>query len=109
MSAFRGSLGIDVDTTGQRLDLAREVLDGGGSVLLQDRVALHSEGDEIECAVITRWISTRNPELFEREIEEAKELLAASTLVTHLKKPLRWIVVDDYGMGSIQVWPERAS
>ena len=109
MNAYQNALAIATDTSGSRLDLARELLKTGEEVvLLENTLALRSDGQRIICEVITRLPDgARNAEAFEAEIAAARAVLEASTIRGAGKaREHEWIVVDDYGMGTWQLWPK---
>ena len=99
MNAYQNALAIATDTSGSRLDLARELLRTGEAVvLLEHTLALRSDGQRIICEVITRL----------PEIAAARAVLEASTIRGAVKaREHEWIVVDDDGMGTFQLWPKR--
>ena len=110
MNAYQNALAIATDTSGSRLDLARELLRTGEEVvLLEHTLALRSDGQRIICEVITRLPDgAQNAEAFEAEIAAARAVLEASTIRGAVKaREHEWIVVDDDGMGTWQLWPKR--
>lgn len=108
MDAFQNALHIESNEQGQRLDLARELLQTGkGWVVVGDKIALIPERDHICCEVITRHYSSASAGSYEREAQEAKRLLSESTLASAVSaRKLVWRVVEDYGMGRAVVWNE---
>ena len=108
MHAFQGALHIEVNEHGQRLNLARELLQTGeGWVVLSNLVVLLPGHDQIDCEVITRHSSSGNASMYELEAKNAKLLLSESTLASYVStRKLAWSVVDDYGMGRTEVWRE---
>ena len=108
MHAFQDALHVELNEQGQRLNLACELLQTGeGSVVVGDLIALIPGSDHISCEVITRHYSSASAISYEREAEEAKQLLAESTLAPAVSsRKLVWKVVDDYGMGRAEVWRE---
>lgn len=110
MNAYQNALAIRTDTRGSRLELARALLDSGEEVvLLESILALRSDRHRVVCEVITRLPqSEQGAEAFEAEIAAARALLAVSTIRTAVQaREHQWIVVDDYGMGTAQLWPPR--
>ena len=110
MSAYRDALSISSDTEGPRRELALEVLASkGGVVLVDERVALRPIEDSVLCEVITRLPEeSRSDSAMREEINAAQDLLASSTLADVMKRSsLTWLVVDDYGSGTIQLWPRE--
>lgn len=105
MSVFRNGLYITSDTTGDRLNLARELLESGEAcVVLDGRVAMDRRGDRTLCSVITR-APDGTARVFEGEIQAAKQLLYTSSIRQFVREPMDWEVVDDYGNGAVRVWP----
>jgi hypothetical protein len=106
MSAYRDALHIKSDESGSRLTLAQDLLTTGqGVVVLNGVLALRSNGHEILCEVISNGPSAD----FSSEVASAKDVLARSTLglPSAAGIALQWIVVDDYGTGTQELW--RAS
>lgn len=109
MSAYRDALVVDQASSDARVALAAKMLSSSeGVVLLEGLVALRPDTDAILCEVLDPMPSShRCAEEFGVLIENAKRALEASKLGDRLPdKPLRWIVVDDYGTGIVQPWPE---
>ena len=105
MSAYKDALHIKSDESGGRLALAQELLaTGQGVVVLDGVVALRPSGRELLCEVISDGSGTG----FASEVASARELLARSTLgLSASTRKLQWLVVDDYGTGTQELW--RAS
>jgi hypothetical protein len=105
MSAYKGDLHIRSDESGGRLALARELLaTGQGVVVLDGILALRPDGGGILCEVIADGSESD----FASEVAGAQDLLARSTLDLHaISRKLQWLVVDDYGTGTRELW--RAS
>src|SRR5947208_14955867 len=109
MNAYQNALGIATDTSGSRLDLARELLKTGEEVvLLENTLALRSDGQRIICEVITRLPDgARNAEAFEAEIAAARGVLEASTIRGALKaRGHESIVVGDDGRRTVGLSPK---
>ena len=107
VSAYRDALAIASDTDG-RQQLAIELLRSKqGVVLLDQRLALRPTEHGVLCEVITRLPeSHRTDAALREEVENAQALLTASSLGPATKHvALQWLVVDDYGSGTVQVWP----
>ena len=110
MNAYQNALQITRDTRDSRLELARALLKSGEeAVLLEGILALRSVDQRIICEVITRVPSgEQTAERFEAEIAHARGVLEASTIRDAvLSRDHAWIVVDDYGMGTTQLWPKH--
>jgi len=108
MSAYKQALIVDDDSSEQRLLLAADVLKRGeGVVMLDGVVALRPTPDAILCEVIDPTPTAhRCAEEFKVLVENAERGLAKSKLARLLpRKRLEWIVVDDYGTGTIELWP----
>lgn len=78
-------------------------------MLVDQRLALRPTEDALLCEVITRLPeASRSDSAMREEVKAAQELLASSTLADVVKRSsLKWLVVDDYGNGTIQVWPRE--
>ena len=108
MSAYKHALVVDEGASFRRLRLAAELLSNGRSVVVLDGVvALRATPSELLCEVVDATPSAhRCEEEYRVLIENAARALAQSSLSRFLpKKPLRWLVVDDYGTGTVQLWP----
>ena len=108
MSAYKHALVVDDAASPERLELAAELLNGGGSVVVLDGVvALRGTTHEILCEVVDPTPSAaRGDDEYRILAENAARGLDQSRLARHLpKKPLRWLVVEDYGTGTVQLWP----
>jgi hypothetical protein len=108
MNAYDSALHIDADASPQRLQLAASLLaDRTAVVLLCGRLALRAEPERIVCEVLDPYHGERGSEArYRRLIEEAKQLLASSPISAAVRdKNHYWCVVDDYGMGTAQLWP----
>lgn len=102
MSAYKDALHITVEQVGSRLALAQELLaTGEGVVVLNSVLALRPSGPEFLAEVI----ATQSGRDFAEQVEAAKSLLAQSTLAASVNNhKLSWLVVDDYGMGTAELW-----
>jgi hypothetical protein len=101
------TLTIDDSSSDQRLALAAELLERcGGTVSLEGIATLRPCFDHIECAVTDPAPgAARCEEEFKVLVENAAHALRASKLGSRLPdRPLRWVVIDDYGTGSIELW-----
>jgi len=103
MSAYKDALHISDVETGQRLQLAIDLLlNGKGVVVIDDLLALRPFSGQILCEVISQGFAT--PQV---QIENAKKLLHESSIGDSLQgQQLQWLVVEDYGTGTIEVWRE---
>ena len=103
MSAYKDALHLSSAEEGLRLKLAEELLTRGQAVVVLDGVlALHSQSDEVLCEVISSGSNT--PEV---QVERGRRLLRASTLGSALgRRKCRWLVVEDYGSGTVELWRE---
>ena len=108
MDVYEHTLAIATDTSGARLELARELLSAGKeTVFLEKTIFLSARGDRILCEVFTRLPDhARNAAGFNAEIAAARALLESSTIADAVKaRPQEWIVIEDAGMGTEQLWP----
>ena len=108
MSAYRDALVVDDSSTDQRLALAAAVLERcEGVVLFDGVVALRPTPHAITCEVIDPAPNAhRCAEEFKVLVDNARLGLANSKLSKRLpSRPLEWLVVDDYGSGTVQLWP----
>ena len=105
MSAYKDALHIQSDESGGRLALAQDLLAAGqGVVVLDGILALRPSGGELLCEVIANGSESD----FASRIARAQGLLARSTLgLPAPSRKLQWLVVDDYGTGTQELW--RAS
>ena len=103
MSAYKDALHLSSAEQGPRLQLAEEVLARGDAVVVLDgALALRPQSDEILCEVIS---SRSNAPVV--QVEQARQLLRDSTLGdVASKRKCRWLVVEDYGTGTVEVWRE---
>ena len=107
MSAYKDALVVDETSSEQRLALAAEMLDRcEGVVMLDGVVAIRPTPGAILCEVIDLMPTThRCAEEFKVLVENAGRGLARSKLATRLPaRPLRWLVVGDYGTGTVELW-----
>jgi hypothetical protein len=105
MSAYKNDLHINSHESGARLALAQELLNlAQGVVVIDDSLALRPTQEAVLCEVIV----TSPKQDYSSYIAAAKDLLACSTLSRWAQsKNLQWLVVDDYGTGTVELW--RAS
>jgi hypothetical protein len=107
MSAFRDALHIGIDTNGQRMDLAVDLLrQNAGVVVLADQLVLRPESERVVCEVIASDISRkRSATEYEEMVAGGKELLSRSMLRDGLSaRELEWLVVADLGNSSVELW-----
>jgi hypothetical protein len=107
MSAYRDALQIEMDASQARIDLAESLLRRcEGTVVLAQRIALRPEPHRILCEVIEESHSSRrSPEEYESLIAAAQEFLMDSPLGHSIaKRKLEWVVVTDYGTGTVELW-----
>ena len=104
MSAYRDALHISLAEAGPRLALAADLLaQSTAVVVLADRLALRPFDDRILCEVISA--SAIDERTYESEVSEAEHMLSQSTLKDLLPgRPLEWLVVADYGSGTVELW-----
>jgi hypothetical protein len=102
MSAYKNDLHIDSFEEGQRLQLAIDLLEQAqGAIVIDNRLALRAGPRGITCEVIVR--GSAEPQL---QVESAKVILNGSAIGKHLHAwKLEWIAVEDYGTGTVQLWP----
>ena len=108
MSAYKHALVVDDASSEQRLALAAAVLDRcEGVVMLDGVVALRPTPSAILCEVIDPTPTAhRCAEEFKVLVENAGRGLAKSKLGRRLPpRPLRWLVVEDCGTGTVELWP----
>jgi hypothetical protein len=104
MSAYKDALHLTSADQGPRLALAAEILaEGSGVVVLDGVLALRYASDKIQCEVISSGATP--PDI---QVEAAKRLLQMATLrrVVDSDK-CEWLLVDDYGTGTVELWRER--
>jgi hypothetical protein len=103
MSAYKDALHISVKEAGQRLQLAIDLLlSGEGVVVIDNLLALRPHKGQILCEVISQ--GTTPPQ---DQIKNAKAFLQESSISEYLPcNKLQWLVVEDYGTGTIEVWCE---
>jgi hypothetical protein len=107
MSAYRDALHIEPEESGSRLKLAVELLSSRRAVVLVgERLALRPMPDRILCEVITQTPEpSRSPSAHRAEVESAKRMFNASTIKNAVEsEKLEWLVVDDYGTGTVELW-----
>lgn len=98
---------VDDSSTEQRLTLAAGLLERCNGVVVLDGVAtLWPSPHGIECSVAnTSQGIARCEEEFKVLVENAARALAASKLGGRLpNRPLHWVVVEEYGMGAVELW-----
>jgi len=108
MSAYRHALVIDDAASEQRLAFAAEVLERcEGIVMLYGVVALRPTPGATLCEVIDPMPTAhRCAEEFKVLVENAGRTLARSKLASRLPcRPLQWLVVEDDGAGTVELWP----
>jgi hypothetical protein len=108
MSAYKHALVVDDASSEQRLLLAADVLNRcEGVVMLDGVVALRPTPEAILCEVIDPMPTAhRCAEEFKVLVENAELGLARSKLARLLpRKRLEWLVVEDYGTGTTELWP----
>ena len=99
---------LDDASPPQRFALAAEVLDKcAGVVMLDGIVALRPTPHAIICEVVDPMPTAhRCAEEFKVLVENAARALEESRLASRLPpRPLRWVVVEDYGTNTVQLWP----
>jgi hypothetical protein len=107
MSAYKDAVRIDPEESGSRLELARELLRNGDAVVLVGgRLALRPLPDRILCEVVTQTPPpSRGVSAYLTEVESAKRMLMASSIASGVAgRKLEWVVVDDYGTGTTELW-----
>ena len=104
MSAYKNDLHIRANESGRRAQLAAELISTGrGVVVIEEMLALRPNDGELLCEVISRPFS--DVASYEAVVEDAKALLASSSLVAATaSKRLSWLVVEDYGTGTLELW-----
>lgn len=102
MSAYRNCLHIASSESGQRLQLAADLLvHAKETVMIDNLLALRADPQGIICEVILAGSSEPRA-----QIETAKALLKDSSIGKYVHSlNLKWIAVEDYGTGTVQVWP----
>jgi hypothetical protein len=107
MSAYRDALRLWPDAPASRVALAAELLNRSEAVvLIGDSLVLRPVGNALECEVIDRApLRKREEAQYAAMVQAAKEMLVASPIYPMLSKiPIKWVVVDDYGMGTARLW-----
>ncbi len=107
MSAYRDALWINADSSDQRLQQAAEILaTGAGVVMFDATVALRPTPSCLLCEVVDPAPSSRCCEHeFEVLVENARRTLDSSRLGKRLPNvPRKWLVVEDYGTGTMELW-----
>ena len=101
------TLVIDNSSSDQQLALAQELLEScRGPVALEGVATLWPSPAHIECAVADPAPgAARCEEEYKVLVENAARALRSSKLGARLPdRPLRWLVVDDGGVGSVELW-----
>lgn len=109
MSAYRDALHVDDDSEVGRLRLAAQVLaEATGVVVLDGCLALRPARGVLLCEVIDSASAVhRCDHEYEVMVENARRALDASPLFPMLPAmPRRWVVVEDYGTGTVEQWRE---
>jgi hypothetical protein len=103
MSAYKDALHLTSAEQGPRLALAAEILaEGSGVVVLDGVLALRPASDKIQCEVISS--GTTPPHA---QVEAAKRLLLVATLGCLVDShKCDWLLVDEYGTGTVELWRE---
>jgi hypothetical protein len=75
--------------------------------MLEGTVAMYSTPNDVFCEVIEPMPTVRrSADEYKALVETAARGLANSKIANLLPaRPLNWVVVDDYGMGALQLWP----
>ena len=103
MSAYKDALHVSSAEQGPRLQLAAEMLaEGRAVVVLDGGLALRPDSGRILCEVISSGSVAP-----QAQVQTAKRLLQASTLGRLVDiKHCQWLLVEDYGTGSAELWRE---
>lgn len=107
MSAYKDALTLGPDASDDRVALAADVLArGAGVVLLEGVLALRPSGSTLLCEIIDPTPSAhRCAREYDVLVENARRTLEASSLGARLpERPRVWLVVEDHGTGTIEVW-----
>jgi hypothetical protein len=106
MSAYKDAIAIDSNSPEQRVSVAADLLTAGKVVLLEDMLALRLTDDELLCEVLDPMPSShRCATEYEVLVENARRALQSSVLWKLLPRtPSSWIVVEDYGTGTVERW-----
>ena len=107
MSAYKDALALELSASDERVALAADMLvNGTGVVLLGGVLALRPNGPELLCEVIDPMPSAhRCANEYEVLVENAQLALDASKLGARLPdRPRKWLVVEDYGTGTMELW-----
>jgi len=109
MSAYSYAVDVDAAASDQRLALAAEILSSKtGVVLFENILALRSTRTHLLCEVIDPTPSARRCATeYEVLVENARRAFEASRLRKRLlDRPCRWVVVEETGTGTVEVWHE---
>jgi hypothetical protein len=103
MSAYKNALHLFSAEQGPRLQLAAEMLaEKRAVVVLDGALALRPDSGKILCEVISSGSIAP-----QTQAEEAKRLLRASTFGSFVDwDRCQWLVVEDYGTGTVELWRE---
>jgi len=107
MSAYKHAFVVDETSSEQRLAFAAKILDRcEGVVKLNGVIALRATPSVILCEVIDPTPTAhRCAEEFKVLVENADRMLARSMLASRLPpRPLHWLVVEDAGTGTVELW-----
>jgi hypothetical protein len=107
MSAYKDALHLDGKSADDRVRLAADLLrTGEGVVVLEGRLALRPLGGRIICEVIDAWFKGEHSHAeYKAMVDVGKSLLSASRLASVVPSDrLDWVVVSDYGTGTVELW-----
>jgi hypothetical protein len=107
MSAYKDAVAVDASSSDQRWALAADLLVSGTEVVvLEGLVALRTTPTHLYCEVIDPMPSARRCAAeYEVLVENARRALEASRLRgLRPDLPRRWLVVEDYGTGTMELW-----
>lgn len=111
MSAYRDALYLALDSPRDRIAVAVGVLrESKATVLVEGWVALRpANPGEITVEIVDSGSESNDADHYAPLIAEARDLLAEPALECLVAGArLEWIVVEDYGTGTVQVWPQTA-
>jgi len=98
---------VDANSPDECLELAAEMLvTGAGVVIFEETVALRPTPTCLFCEVIDPAPASRRCENeYEVLVENAQRLLDSSRLGKRLPDfPRKWLVVESYGTGAVELW-----
>jgi len=107
MTAYRDAFCIDANSPDERLELAAEILAAGsGVVMFDETVALRPTPACLLCEVVDPAPTSRRCENeYEVLVENAQRMLDSSRLRKRLPDiPRKWLVVEDHGTGTVELW-----